>query len=251
MASRSEKEKKRPLPVIDLGQLLGYSNVRLKTSSVTDKEKSTANAREKSVKASSMEQEENQENDGATVAARLSHLHRRNKEPEHPGATAQQARGSTGLSFYESLLVGPFLPSQDAGNAGTVNDTSLAVAKPASNPPMASPRALPVLHGYETLFLQGQQTGAQLHGFTNSMSTKSHAIVLNGGIEAQQQTRAVTPEQQVAIDSTAGKVVDTKEDQVGDTKAGKVESASINTQQAMPNRNICTPLDPVPSVYSR
>lgn len=153
--------------------------------------------------------------------------------------------------FMRASWWGLFLPSQDAGNAGTVNDTSLAVAKPASNPPMASPRALPVSHGYETLFLQGQQTGAQLHGFTNSMSTKSHAIVLNGGIEAQQQTRAVTPEQQVAIDSTAGKVVDTKEDQVGDTKAGKVESASINTQQVMPNRNICTPLDPVPSVYSR
>jgi hypothetical protein len=84
-----------------------------------------------------------------------------------------------------------------------------------------------------------------------STPAKAHELVLNDGIQAQQRTRTVTPEQLLAIDtSTAGKIVDTKEDKVGATKAGKVESVSTNTQQVMPNRNICVPLDPVPAVCS-
>jgi hypothetical protein len=204
-----------------------------------------------------MDQKENQENNGAAVAARLSHL-QRDKEPNHPGASAQQqARGSmTGLSFSDSLRLGLSSTSNEGvvlgGRGGIVEDTSLVVAKSA-----LKPSAVQLQHdrgtkrSNETLVLQEQQADMPPHGFLKPTPAKAHELMLSGGIQAQQRTRAVAPELQVGLDTSAGNVVDTKEDNVGDTKAAKVESASTKTQRVMPNRNICIPLVPLPRVCSR
>jgi hypothetical protein len=68
MPSHSKKENKRPLPVIDLGELLGYSNARLKSSN--DTEKDTAYPRENSSK----KQEEKEVKDVTAMQASLENM---------------------------------------------------------------------------------------------------------------------------------------------------------------------------------
>lgn len=209
------------------------------------------------MKASSMDQEEKSKDVALTMPAELSRLQSDKEEPKHPGAAAQQARGSmTGLSFYEKLLLGPSSTSNEGvafgGSSGTVNDTSLAVARPASEPSEVQlQHGSDTMSGNETLLLQEQQADMPPRGSMSSTPANTHELVLDGVIQAHQQTCTVTPEQQLAIDTTAGKIDDTKEGKVDNTKAGKLDSVSINTLQDMPNRNICVPLDPVPSVCSR
>jgi hypothetical protein len=238
MSSHSAK-KKRPLPIIDLDELLGYSNARLKTS---NNDEITANSQENSSK----KQEKMEVTETTTMQANPTLL-QSDHEPRHPTSAVEALVSMTGPSFHESLLSGPSSVSHQgdmcSGNSGTVEDSSLAVTTPASKPSaMLQRNALPVRpHGSGTI------GGNKSHGLMMSTPAKAQELALNDGIQAQQQTRTVTPEQHLAIDTTAGKIVDAKEDKVGDTTAvGKV----VDTKEVMTNRNICIPLDPVPAVCS-
>lgn len=212
------------MPIIDLGQLLGYSNVRLKSSN--DTEKDTANSPPKNsspARPPTTEQEDNRENGTCTIPAGLHIFHLQNDgEPRHPrAAAAQNLAPMTGLSFSESSMLGPSLPCEDIGINSTVDALSITVPKPA----------------------------LKLVATDSKIPAKPLELVLNGSNEVQQQSRRATPELQVS-GTKAGKAKNTTAGQAFERKAGKVEPI-VDSTTVMPNRSICVPLLPLPSMCSR
>jgi hypothetical protein len=204
MTSRGTKEK-HPLPVIDLGRLLGSSDTCL-TSLNKERSKAPKNTRTARTEA---------HEDTASEQVGLSHMHRHG-ELRHPASTAQALVSMQRLSFNESLMLGTSLPYQDTnvvrGNSGAANDSSLVVAK--------------------------------------SDARKSSAMQARSFLPVQQGTILVGGKENITpqVDPMPAKLaaeVNVENDAV---KAGNVGDTNTGTQQVMPNRNICVPLGPVPSV---
>lgn len=196
----------------------------------------------------------------------------RHGEPRHPASTVQALVSMQRLSFNESLMLGTSLPHQDtnmfSGNSGVANDSSLVVAarKPSAiqetGHPASTVQALVSMQSLsfnESLMLGTSLPYKDTNVFSGNCGAANDLSLVVAKSDARKpsamQARCFLPVQQgkeniaPQVDSMPAKLA--AEVNVGNdaVKAGNVGDTNTGTQQVMPNRNICVPLGPVPSMW--